>query len=150
MWDKSGSVARIMGLSSVYKISICLQGYYAFSEIFRQCASIDDRRAGCVVVAALNFATTTQSIPLSKSLFNRKDSLICLLIRFLTTAFFDTFLETAIPSLAYPSLFAQQTTRKYFPCLRGPLENTCPKSAELSSLLDLSKASDTKASYIRR
>jgi hypothetical protein len=121
MWDKNGSVAQIMGLSSVYKISICLQGYYAFSEIFRQCASIDDRRAGCVVVAALNF-----------------------------TAFFDTFLETAIPSLAYPSLFTQQTTRKYFPCLRGPLENTCPKSAELSSLLDLSKASDTKASFIRR
>lgn len=96
-------------------------------------------------MAAACFAITTQYMPFSLFLFILKDSLICLLIRFLTTAFFDTLRDTAIPSLAEPGRCKQKTIRKYFPWLRTPLENTLLKSAFSSSLLDLSKASDTKA-----
>ena len=77
--------------------------------------SSDVRRAGFSVTAAACFATTTQSMPISISLFNLKDSLICLLIRFLTTALFETLRDTAIPSLADPALFTQKTTRNNFP-----------------------------------
>ena len=104
-----------MGLSSVYKISVCLQKYYACFEIFRQLALSDERSVCFLAVAADNFATTMQSIPQSKFLFNLKDSLICLFIRFLTTAFFETLRETAIPSLALPGLFPQKIIRKNLP-----------------------------------
>lgn len=114
-WDRNGSVAQAMGLSSACKISVCPPEYYAFFEIFRQLASSDERRACFSAVAAEIFATTTQSIPLSKFLFNLKDSLICLFIRFLTTAFLETLRETAIPSLAVPGLLIQKITRKNFP-----------------------------------
>ncbi len=91
-------------------------------------------------------AITTISSPPRRSLLCRNDSRMSRLILFLTTAFNETFLDTASPRRALCLSFRVYRTKKKGPGSLFDLLKTAAKSDPLRSLSSLLKRPDTQAS----
>lgn len=104
------------------------------STIFRQCCPRELKHCLFSALTTPCLDTTTRSKPVRRAWFSLKLSRIRRLIRFLSTARRQFFLETAKPKRAQPILLGLASTRKHLSEERLPPLKTRPYSSGLRSL----------------